>query len=143
LTQEEQDDIQRIPTQNLQSFIAYCKGLERDSAHDLPGAVGFFQQAVSLDPNFEQANEALEAAESMADIGDSPEDINAALASIRGEQRVSEGETIDVLNDRLQNLNNGLGVNFMPGQDNRKPAEELTGSTLTTEDLSEPPPPPN
>ena len=32
--------------------------------------------------------------------------------------------------------------NFIPGQDNRKPAEELTGSTVATEESPPPPPPP-
>ena len=142
LTPEERDDIQRIPTQNLQSFIAYCKGLERDDASDFPAAVDFFKQAVQLDPNFQQAGNALESAESMADIGDSPEDIKTELARIQGKQKVPEAESIDLLSNRLQNLNNGLGANFIPGQDNRKPAEEFTGSTVA-EDLSAPPPPPS
>ena len=52
LTQQEKESIAYIPTQNLDAFLAYSKGLMQEDAGNYQQADGFFQQALQLDPSF-------------------------------------------------------------------------------------------
>jgi tetratricopeptide (TPR) repeat protein len=143
LTNEERTDIQRIPTENLQSFFAYCKGLEREDAGDFPGAASFFNQATELDPNFEQAQTELDANESAMETPATPDEAIAQVARIEGrDPNAAPASGGSLLDNRLQSLNNNLGTNFVPGQDSRKSVEEAAGSTAISDELPEPPPPP-
>ena len=142
LTQEERDNIQRVPTANLQAFLAYCRGLEQMDGGNPNVAFGFFQQAASLDPNFSEAQSAAETAESVTQAGGSAQeavDLIAAVESSAGAE-ITAG---DLLEDRLQKLEQNVGSNFLPGQDNRKSAEEADNSGADLGELAEPPPPPN
>ena len=60
LTKEEQDAIQKIPTESLLAFIAYSKGLDFEDRGLFDLAEAAFQKAVAIDPNFQQAKEGLE-----------------------------------------------------------------------------------
>lgn len=141
LTPQERDKIQRIPTANLQAFLAYCRGLEQMDGGNPDLAFGFFQQAASLDANFSEAQSAAETAEGVTQAGGSTQeaiDLIAAGESSAG----TEITTDDLLNERFQKLEQNVGSNFLPGQDNRKSAEEAENSGADLGELAAPPPPP-
>src|ERR1035437_6757156 len=52
LTPAEQQDVARRPTQNLQAFLAYSRGLVAEDAGRMDEAARFFENARSLDPSF-------------------------------------------------------------------------------------------
>lgn len=58
LTDAEREAINRRPTQNLQAFLAYSRGLEAEDRGDFAGATQFFGQAMRLDPSFAAAQSA-------------------------------------------------------------------------------------
>ena len=61
LTPAEQQDVDRRPTQSLQAFLAYSRGLMSEDAGRLDEAARFFDNARSIDPGF---NAALQRAQS-------------------------------------------------------------------------------
>ncbi len=52
----EQEAINQRPTQNLQAFLAYSRGLQAQDNGDYAGAQAEFNAAVNLDPNFRAAS---------------------------------------------------------------------------------------
>ena len=138
LTQEEREKIQFIPTQNLQAFLAYSRGLEEEDAGRFDAAANFYQQAIKLDPNFGAALTKTEIAQGMIVAGSKEK---AATAAQKIDPLDAESSTTqsDLVSERLQNLSLNTGSNFVPGQDSRKPAEELNKAYG---DLRQPPSPP-
>ena len=59
-TQEERDAIQKIPTESLAAFLAYCRGLDYEDRGMYDSAAGEFQEAVTIDSDFAVANEKLQ-----------------------------------------------------------------------------------
>jgi tetratricopeptide (TPR) repeat protein len=55
LTQTEEDAILTIPTENLLAFLAYSRGLEARDRGDFASAQNEFQQAINIDPKFNNA----------------------------------------------------------------------------------------
>jgi TolB-like protein/Flp pilus assembly protein TadD len=60
LTEAEEKAILTIPTENLLAFLAYGRGLEARDRGDFAGAQKEFQEAVKIDPNFDNAKTQLE-----------------------------------------------------------------------------------
>jgi len=60
LTAAEEKAILTIPTENLLAFLAYSRGLEARDRGDFAGAQKEFQEAVKIDPNFDNAKTQLE-----------------------------------------------------------------------------------
>ena len=56
-TQEERDAIQKMPTESLAAFLAYCRGLDYEDRGMYHSAAEAFQEAVGIDANFAAANE--------------------------------------------------------------------------------------
>lgn len=55
ITPEEEERIDRIPTKNLEAYDVYLKGVECLNRQENPGlkeAIGYFEQAILLDPSF-------------------------------------------------------------------------------------------
>jgi len=140
LTPQERERIQLVPTKNLQAFIAYSLGLEKEDAGQFGAAAAFYRQAKQLDPNFDLAGARAEAAESLNEAGGTPEEAVASAQKV--DPPISPdspaGED-DLLVNRLRNLADGVGSNFVPGQDSRKPAEEVS---IASELRAPPAPPP-
>ncbi|HEX9934088.1 MAG TPA: tetratricopeptide repeat protein [bacterium] len=65
LTQTERDAIQIIPTENLLAFLAYCNGLDYEDKGMYKQAQQQYQRAAQLDPNFEQAVQAVSRSEDL------------------------------------------------------------------------------
>jgi TolB-like protein len=55
LTPEERNAIEKIPTRNIEAFMAYSRGIESMNNGDYESANVQFQEAAKLDPGFEQA----------------------------------------------------------------------------------------
>jgi tetratricopeptide (TPR) repeat protein len=55
LTPAERQDVDRRPTQSLQAFLAYSRGLMAEDRGQLDEAARFFENASSLDPGFNAA----------------------------------------------------------------------------------------
>jgi tetratricopeptide (TPR) repeat protein len=86
LTPAEQQDVDRRPTQSLQAFISYSRGLMAEDAGRLDEAARFFDNARSIDPGF---GAALQRAQSAAAANQSTAKIEANL---KGSQ---EGATVN------------------------------------------------
>jgi TolB-like protein len=141
LTPQEREKIQRIPTKNLQAFLAYCQALEKEDAGQFNAALQLYQKAVQLDPTFSNAKMKAETAAGLSQVGGSKEQ---AFAAAQAAENFSEGAAPkDLVTVRLNNLGSGIGANLMSGQETREPAEEadLSGAGLGGS-LQRPLPPP-
>jgi TolB-like protein len=136
LTPEQRERIESVPTQNLQAFLAFSRGLQEDDAGNFEAAGRHFGQAHQLDPGFDAAAEHQETAEGMHEAAGSAEDVVARAAS---EDVIEEGP-FDLVQHRARTLGASLGASLFPGQDARKPYTEAAGSGATR--LPDPPPPP-
>ena len=96
LTPAEQQDVDRRPTQSLQAFLAYSRGLMAEDAGRLDEAARFFENARSIDPGF---GAALQRAQSAAQSQQSTAKIEAHLSGS------DEGRTVK----------SDLGGNRSPG----------------------------
>ena len=143
LTRAEQEKIQRIPTKNLQAFLLYCVGLEKEGARDFEAARVYYNQALSLDPGFNQAKAKADAAGALSLAGGGRDGALAAAYKIDPPVRPKAGPTKeDLVAKRLQHLGNSIGAPFYPGEDGRKSAEEAARAGAGISNLPSPPPPP-
>lgn len=136
LTPEQREEIERQPTQNLQAFLAFSRGLQDEDAGNFEAAAQHFEQAQQLDPNFDLAAERFDAADGMSDASGTAEEV-IAEASV---EDVIVEEPIDLVDLRAQKLGESVGANLVPGQDARKPFAEASGAGAVR--LPDPPPPP-
>lgn len=138
LSLQEREKIFRVPTKNMQAFLAYCRGLDKEDAGQFKAAAKFYQKAIKLDPNFELAGNKAEAAEGLTLAGGSRADVLVQARKIEGKPSIPTVSMDNLISNRLQNLGINVGSNFVPGQDSREPVEE--GIDL---ELPEPPTPPD
>jgi TolB-like protein len=139
LTPQERAAIEEVPTENIQAFLAYSRGLMEEDRGNYGAAARFYQQAQQIDPNFEQAQQRGRKAQSAQTGGGEPSE---ALASAEGEgqqggQQQSEG--VNVVEQRLQSMGAGPGAGL--GESQRDPAQESSDADESSE-LDPPPPPP-
>ena len=139
LTQEEKENIAYIPTQNLESFLAYSKGLLQEDAGNFQQAGQFFNQATQLDPGFRDAGSKMQSSQSVGKSGGTKENL---VTTLRKTVPVVKNEMINLAASRLENLGSSILSNFVQGVDSRNPAQELSEKGLTEELPSPPPPPP-
>jgi TolB-like protein len=66
LTDAERSSIDQRPTQNLQAFLAWSRGLEAEDRGDYAGARDLYQQAQRLDPTFSAAGQSAQQASDMS-----------------------------------------------------------------------------
>lgn len=130
LSAEERKEIERVPTRNLQAFLAYSQGLEAEARGDYETAAQAFQRAHELDPSFTEAADRQEEAEGLsAAAGETTDIVLSAAAQID-----LPPSPINLVDRQLRNLMGTVGAGFQ-----RQPAaEEQIGG-----DLSEPPAPPH
>ncbi len=138
-TEEQRRRIELIPTQNLQAFLAFSRGLEREDAGAFGEAAGFFEQALQLDPNFRAAQDRADETSGLTAAA-GPVSTGLAVAYQQDPTPPVAGlPGLDPMGSRLLNLNANVGSSLVPGIDAREPAVE-SGTTST--DLPDPPPPP-
>ena len=135
LSPAERDQIERVPTQNIQAFLAYSRGLQEEDVGAYSTAAGFYQQAARLDPQFTLATVKAEKAEVMSGVDKNVDELIADADLTEGQ--TSQG--VDLVQIRVGLLNQAIGGGFVPGDESRDPAPEAGEQVVL---LPEPPPPP-
>lgn len=140
LTEGEKEKIAYIPTQNLDAFLAYSKGLLEEDAGNFNQANDFFKQAVQIDPNFNDAGDKLKSSQSIGKGEGSKENL---VSTLRTTRPVVKNEMINLAASRTQNLGSNITSNFVQGVDSRSPAQQVSEKVgLEQGTLPSPPPPP-
>lgn len=147
LTREETELIQRIPTRNLQAFLAYSIGLEKEGQGDFGAASVYFKQAGTMDPSFTPAKSKAEISDAMSTSGPSKETALAAAYRVSpppspdagGDRRRSPRQ---LLGERLAKLQRMINLGFLPGIDNRKGFVDAVNAGAILDLLPLPPRPP-
>jgi TolB-like protein len=149
LTPQERAAIQKVPTQSIQAFLAYSRGLAEEDRGRYGAAAQYYQQAQQFDPDFEQASQRKRKAEGMEAAGGSA---GKALASAEegggGGDDAQEGDgEIDLVEQRQESMGAGTGPGATDegGGDEgteRDPAQEQD-TAEEAEDLEDPPEPPS
>ncbi|PEN14352.1 hypothetical protein CRI94_04775 [Longibacter salinarum] len=132
LTPRERAKIEEVPTENLQAFLAYCRGLEDEDRGDFGAAERHYGRSQALDPTFDAPRQRKDKMKALGAGGGSPQN---AMASAT--QAQAGATSIDLLDQRLRNM--GFGVSLSP-ETIREPAQESV--TGTPEALPPPPRPP-
>lgn len=140
LTKEEKEEIQYIPTQNLQAFLLFSRGLIQQDNGDYEKALIYFQKASELDPHFLAASNQLHATQSLSKSGISKEDMLGVL--VEEMPAVKNNQTSSLVQDRLNSLNSSISSNFVQGLDSRNPAQEESSRGELINPLPAPPQPP-
>jgi tetratricopeptide (TPR) repeat protein len=138
LTPAEQEAINQRPTQNIQAFLAYSRGLQSQDQGDYGAAQASFNEAVTIDPRFRAASQGASTATEL---------------SVASQQTVTQVETNVAKSEVVQ------GPASAPVSDDTK-QQALTSATqsvagtstgqlnsqtqtqTTTQTQSQPPPPP-
>lgn len=136
LTAQERAAIEEVPTQSIQAFLAYSRGLSEEDRGNYDLAVQYYREAQQIDPNFEQAGERQQKAQSLEAGGGSPEQ---ALSS-ESEETIAEGGEgeIDLVQQRQESM--GAGTSGL-GEEERDPSQESETAEEATK-LEDPPDPP-
>jgi TolB-like protein len=156
LTPQEKASIQEVPTQNIQAFLAYSRGLMEEDRGNFAAASQYYRQAQQIDPNFEQAAQRSQDAQSVEQAGGSEEQALSSAEDGGGDTGGGGGQGggggVNVVEQRLQSMGaspSGAAPeeNSGSGGDSRDVAQE----SETADEASEPeplddppnPPPPN
>jgi tetratricopeptide (TPR) repeat protein len=145
LTPSERDRIERIPTRDIQAFLAFSRGLQEEDAGNFAAAAEQFGQAAALDPGFDLAAARAGEAEAMSSAGGT---VSAALgagkaasgSSGRGGAGGPSGP-VDLLGSRLSNMNESIGSHIVPTEETR--SGEVPFEPPVIEPIPDPPPPPS
>lgn len=139
LTKTEMEEISYIPTQNLQAFLLYSRGLLQEDAGNYRQAESYFNNAVQIDPQFNAASSKGESTKKLSSSGGTKEQVVTILQT--GDPLI-QSESIQLVNSRASSVGNNLTSNFIQGIDNRNPAAEESQLNISREALPPPPPPP-
>ena len=126
LTPNETAKIQRIPTKNIQAFLAYCTGLEMEDTGNYTAAVQYYQNAVTIDPGFEKAGQKVEESQALIAAGTAAGDIDVPITGQPLATTSTSVATSNLVNNRLHNLANSIGTMFVPGRDSRESPQEAS-----------------
>lgn len=147
LSREETEKIQRIPTKNLQAFLAYSIGLEKEGQGDFEAASVYYKQSTALDPSFVPAKAKTTISDAMNAAGPSKETALVAAHKVSpapapdGDRDRRRGPR-QLLTDRLKKLGTMIMMGFIPGPDSRKPVQDASNAGASIDVLPPPPPPP-
>jgi TolB-like protein len=139
LSEQERSSINQRPTQNVQAFLAYSRGLEAEDRGDFNGARDAFGEAAGLDPSFRAAAQGSSTA---GDLSIAAQQTTAQVEAVVVQTQAAEGSsgvTEDARRDALQQANNSVTptqtvqTNTEQTQQqtqapNRQPAAETTGT---------------
>lgn len=142
LTEAELERIESVPTQNLQAFLAYCRGLQAEDEGNFEAAAEYFSEAVDLDPSFSEAGAKAGRSENISMAQGTTGELLSSAMQIEPPP-AGAAPALDMLGNRIGMISMGVQSGFIPGQDARKPlAEQGEDAVLPTEPLRDPPPPP-
>ena len=107
LTEAERAAINQRPTQNIQAFLAWSRGLEAEDRGDFVAAQEQYNQAVRLDPSFGAASQS---AQTVTDIqqasGQSVADVDA-MVTANAAAEVGTGPTSETMSSALSGGSEG------------------------------------
>lgn len=141
LTAQERAAIQEVPTQNIQAFLAYSRGLMEEDRGNFGAASRYYQQAHQIDPDFDQAAKRQEKAAGMETAGGSQ---GKAVAASQGDpQQAVSSSSIDLVGQRLRNMGASPSGSSSDdeGEEDRDPLGESSTAAKAAE-LDDPPDPP-
>ncbi|MBB4070237.1 tetratricopeptide (TPR) repeat protein [Salinibacter ruber] len=133
LSAQERKQIERVPTRNLQAFLAYSRGLQEEALGNYEAAANSFRRAQELDPEFSMAAEKQEAMGDLSAVAGGTDQALLAAGRI-----ALPSSTISLMQNRLLMQSLSLG---MPLSQGRQPAAE-SNSRERPFVLQDPPPPP-
>ena len=141
LTPDEAAAIEEVPTEDLQAFLAFSRGLIEEERGNFQGAAQHFQEAQVIDPGFEAAAERQRQSESKERGWGEQE------AVIRNEPEGAApvpSSAIDALSERLQSMGATppTAEDEESGDDERDPPSEARRADGAS-DLPDPPDPPD
>ena len=138
LTQEERENIQYIPTKDINAFLEYSKGLEAEDNGQFDAAASFYQNAIDIDPDFKEASAKNEISSDISNVQGNTEELLGMTQEITGETPVP-ADNIDVIQSRLDILGSEISSSFNQGVETREAPQEAASTGI--EDLPLPPPP--
>jgi tetratricopeptide (TPR) repeat protein len=114
LSPAEQEAINQRPTENLQAFLAYSRGLQAEDRGDFTAAQADFNQAAVLDPGFQAAGQsAASAGQLSAASQQTVGQVATVVSSVATIQAPPPGGGVtaqqQVLNDGTNTVNNTTG----------------------------------
>ena len=146
LTAQERAAIQEVPTQNLQAFLAYSRGLLEEDRGNYGAAAQYYQEAQQIDPDFEEAAQRQEKAESVEQGGGSGDQALANAEGDGGAEGEAEGEggDLNLVQQRQESMGASTGAPTTGDGDGgeRDPAQEQNTAEEASE-LEDPPEPPS
>jgi tetratricopeptide (TPR) repeat protein len=141
LTQEEKEQIQFIPTKDINAFLEYSRGLELEDNGKYDEAASSFMKASEMDPDFKEATIKSDASSSInSSEGNKEEFLERTVEINVGMEKPPAGKEEIILN-RLDMLGGDIRSNFDQGFEKRKAPQEAAATTAI-EELPLPPPPP-
>jgi len=136
LTAQERAAIQEVPTQSIQAFLAYSRGLMEEDRGNYGLAAQYFRRAGQIDPNFQEAQQRRQQARATQAGGG---DASNALTSAEQEDPVQQtGSTTDLVDRRLRNM----GVDVLTGEEGERDPAQEGGDAEEAAELDDPPAPP-
>jgi hypothetical protein len=110
LTDEEKDAIGRVPTRNVNAFLAWSEGLVFEDRDRLDLARQSYARALDLDPGFRLARERLDA------ISGSPEGLARVEGRLADQAQSGGGDAGDAVRERLDLVGAINGRGLGPGR---------------------------
>ncbi len=123
LTPAERGALDQRPTQSLQAFLAWSRGLEAEDRGDFAGAQGFYDQAARIDPGFLSAQQSSAKASDMSAAASAS--VQTVDAAVQQNATVETGQTGSASTG--QALNNGAS-----GTTPSSTSSPTSGGTTTT-----------
>jgi len=141
LTAQERAAIEEVPTQSIQAFLAYSRGLMEEDRGNYGAAAEHYQQAQSIDPNFEQAQSRGEKS-TRVESGGGSQSKALANATEGGDGSTDASSSVNLMDQRLQSLGASPGALDGGGDPERDPAQEEANADEAST-LDPPPEPPS
>ena len=148
LTPQERAAIEEVPTQSIQAFLAYSRGLMEEDRGNYGAAARQYQRASQIDPNFQQAKQQQKKARSVQTGGGSQaKALSSAVQGEGGQPSGQQSASIDPTQQVLQSV--GPTPNTTPGDgaggggEQRDPAQETENAEEDGSLQGPPTPPPN
>ncbi|MGD0484801.1 MAG: tetratricopeptide repeat protein [Gemmatimonadales bacterium] len=107
LSDQERAAINQRPTQNVQAFLAYSRGLEAQDRGDYSGARDAFGEAAGLDPSFHAATQGASAASDLS-IAAQQTTAQVEAAVVQNQAATGGGVTDEARRDALQQASNNV-----------------------------------
>jgi len=108
LTEAERDSIGRVPTESVEAFLAWSRGLEQQDRGHFEAAREEFRRAVSLDPSFHEAQTGFERMQDLAGADTEPASLETFAAHTSEQPEWSEPPP--ATDERLASLLDNTGL---------------------------------